>query len=137
MATLKQKKLAENIVLNAVAEDPLNKQELVVSAGYSEVHAEANASTIIESVGVQEELANLGFTTEGAKAVVEQILYDRRVKPETRISAAREVFKVQGSYAAEKVETKNLNVNVDVQSDVDLAELAKATADQLKLKKTQ
>lgn len=139
MSTVLQQKLAENIVENLTREEPLNKKELLVSAGYAEATAASIAGDVIQSVGVQRELKELGFSTEGAKAVIEEIMYDKRIKPETRVSAAREMLKVTGGYAPEKKETKTLNVNVDVEGKqpIDLLQLAQKAAEQLKQQKTE
>ncbi len=121
MATVLQERLAKQIVKNSKRKRPLNKQELVVSSGYGAITADRHASEVIAQVGVQEELRNMGFTTEGAKAVVESILYDKRVKPETRINAAKEVFKVTGGYAPEK----SVRVNLTEEIPAPITELAK------------
>lgn len=131
MATLRQKKLAKNIVENLQAKKPLNKQELVVSSGYSEMSAKSSAHIILEQKGVQEELGLLGFDEDSAKKVVKEILQfgeDDSVK----LKAADLIFKVQGSYAPEK--HTNLNVNVGMGEDIQT--LANAAAKLLKDKKT-
>lgn len=112
MGTVLQKRLAENIVKNVKRKKPLNKTKLLVESGYSVVSAKASATMLIDKPGVQEELANLGFTTEGAKGVVETIMYDKRVKPETRINAAKEVFKVTGGYAPVTSVTAHIDIEV-------------------------
>ena len=112
MATLRQKKLAENIVLNAKRGNKLNKKELVVSSGYGEVTGNKHAHIILEQKGVQEELENLGFDTESAKKVVKSIL--KSGKEENKLKAADMIFKVVGEYAPEKhlVVTKKI-ISVD------------------------
>ena len=112
MATLKQKRLANNIVENATKDDPLNKRELLVSAGYSEITAGANPQRIIEQEGVQEELNHLGFNESTAKEVVGEILLDETVEPQHRLKAADMVFDVHGSYAPDK----HINLNLDANS---------------------
>lgn len=114
MSTLLQKKLAENIVENATRDEPLNKKELVVSSGYSEISAESSAHLIIEQKGVQEELNNLGFSSEGAKKVVAEILYNSKARDNDRLKAADMVFDVHGDKAPEKhiIVTKKL-IQVD------------------------
>ncbi len=133
--TIRQKRLAENIVKNAKRDKPLNKKELLVDSGYSEKTAGAIAQDIIESEGVQEELADMGFSIEGAKAVVKQLLYDKRVKATDRLKASDQVFKVLGGYAPEKHTSTNLNVNVDA-NQIDLQKLADDTAAKLREQKT-
>lgn len=108
MATLRQKKLAQNIVENAKTGNKLNKKELLVSVGYTQTTATANPGLIIDQKGVQEELEILGFDSESAKKVVKTIL--TKGKEENRLKAADMIFKVGGDYAAEK----HVNFNVPV-----------------------
>lgn len=109
MSTERQKRLAENIVRNAKKPHPNNKKELIVSSGYSEVSAIASPHIIINQVGVQEHLKKLGFHADNAKRVVTELLEsdDEGI----RIKAVQEVFKVEGSYSAEK----QINVNLDAE----------------------
>ena len=107
MSTILQQKLAKEI---ATANGKKNKQEMLVTAGYSMITAEASASRTFEQKGVQKELKQLGFTEYNAKKVVGKILLNEKIKPDTRILAAREVFKVVGSYAPEKHQNLNLNI---------------------------
>lgn len=111
MATALQKNLANEIVKNAKRKKPLNRMQLVEASGYS--HNTAIKQPVIEQKGVQDELKSMGFTEENAKAVVTEILLSKKVKPDTRIRAAQEVFKVEGSYAAEK----SVNLNVEAKLD--------------------
>lgn len=111
MATLRQKKLARALVENVQADKPLNKMELVASVGYSDLSAEKKATEIIESVGTQKELRNLGFNAENAKRVVGEILDDETIEPKDRLKASELVFKVTGDFAAEK----SINVNVNAE----------------------
>lgn len=130
MSTNLQKNLAENIVKNVQRDKPLNKQELLVSSGYSVISAESSSKDIIEQKGVQEELAKLGFTEEGAKSVVEEILYDKKVDASSRLRAAGEVFKVFGSYAAEKSFNLTVSSSVEEINDVIRKDLAKFRTNQ-------
>src|SRR3990167_10773143 len=107
MASVRQAILAENIVKNAKRKKPLNKKELVISSGYSLRSGSQKSTTIINSKGTQKELKNLGFTEEGAKQVVQEILYDKKVRPETRLTASKQVFEVLGSFAPDK----HINLN--------------------------
>ena len=116
MSTQLQKNLAKNIVENASREEPLNKTELLVSSGYSDISAKASASMIMEQVGVIKELEVLGFTELNAKTVVSEILLNPEVEPSTRLRAADQVFKVKGSYAPEEHHTLNVNVTLDEKS---------------------
>lgn len=113
MATLLQKNLAQNIVKAAKSKKRVNKKELLVSAGYSEVTATATPGLILEQKGVKEELKALGFNEDRAKKVVAEILDDKYQDGAVRIAAAREVFKVFGTYAAEKSVNMNVTASVD------------------------
>jgi hypothetical protein len=119
MSTRLQKKLAEEIVLDAKLKRTRQKKDLLVSAGYSEITASANPAIILEAQGVKNELNNLGFSEEGAKQVVAEILYDKNVVASSRLSAADQVFKVQGSYAPDK----HINVNMEVEAPPEIKEL--------------
>lgn len=124
MATLRQKKLASAIVTNSYAVEPLNKQELVASVGYSEMSAEKKATEIIESKGTQFELRQLGFDEESAKAVVTEIL-EHGEDDSVRLGAAKEIFKVFGTYAAEKSFNLTVNSTVEQLNDQIRKDLAK------------
>ena len=102
MSTELQKNLAQEIIKNAKRKKPLNKQTMLEKVGYSELTAQAKASDIIEGNGVQEELNNLGFSSEGAKKVVAEILYKQTAKDNDRLKAADMVFDVHGDKAPEK-----------------------------------
>ncbi len=111
MPTVRQTRLAKAIIENAVAEKPLNKKDLLVSAGYDLTTAEATPARVIEQKGTQQALADFGFTEENAKMVVSEILLDPETDKNTRINAAKEVFKVHGTYAPEKKLVGNFNLN--------------------------
>lgn len=113
MSTFKQKSLAKTIIKNAVLYKPLNAGEMLEKVGYSKSVADAKAKDIIQSVGVQNALAEYGFTEDNAKKVVTDILLDDNQRAETRLKAAEQVFKVQGSYAPEKVQTVNIDIKID------------------------
>ena len=125
MATIRQKKLAKALVENIQSPDPLNKQELVASVGYSEMSADKKATEILQSKGTQEELLNLGFSEEGAKKVVEKIMYNEKVEPASRLRAASEMFKVFGTYAAEKSFNLTVNSSVEELNSIIKSDLAK------------
>ncbi len=125
MSTLRQKKLAHNIVENLSRDNPLNKEELVISSGYAVKTAEGHAPDIIDQKGVQEELKALGFDEDTAKNVVANILTNEKVAPKDRLRAASEVFKVHGSYAPEK----QISLNVDLTATEKVQEAAKLLND--------
>jgi hypothetical protein len=112
MSTILQKRLAKKVVENAKSKKPLNRKQMLISVGYEPSTASVRAKDILESDGVQEELALLGFTEEGAKAVVKKLMYDNRVAPADRLKASDQVFKVTGAYAPEKSINMNLNFTV-------------------------
>ena len=112
MATLRQKKLARNIVENIKRIKPLNKGELVESSGYSKISAKSSAGIILEQIGVQEELEKLGFSVDGADKVVSNILYQGK-KEENKLKAADLVYKRRGAYEDTKQgSNKTLVINI-------------------------
>ena len=90
MATLLQKNLAQEIVEDAKrrkeGKKPKNGKILLVSAGYDLTTAEASPGRTIEQKGVVKELNNLGFSSDGAKKVVAEILYKKTAKDNTDAS---------------------------------------------------
>lgn len=123
MATILQKRLAENIVKNTKRKKPLNKTELSVSVGYAPTTANDQQARLYESKGVQNELKNLGFSEEGAKQVVQSILHNPAEESSNRLRAASEVFKVMGSYAAEKSFNLTATASVDELKDAVLKDM--------------
>jgi len=115
MPTPKQQKLAEELIENSQREKPLNKKALLEKVGYTTNVAESKASDIIESDGVLEALANLGFHEDSAKRVVAEIL--NTGEDNNRLKAADMIFKVQGSYAPEKSLNMNVNANANLTSE--------------------
>ena len=111
MATIRQKKLAIATIENMSKKNPLNKEKLVVSVGYSQKVAEKKATEILNSKGTVEELKELGFDSYNAKRVVGQILNKEYAEEKDRLKAAEIIFKVNGDFAAEK--HVNLNVNTE------------------------
>lgn len=119
MSTIRQKRLAKAIALAVEGGTLQTKKELVLSSGYGEVTADRHASEVIEQAGVQEELANLGFTEDNAKRVVAEILLNSDEKANDRLKAAELTFKVQGSFAPDK----SVNVNIDADATPVIKEL--------------
>lgn len=101
MATVKQKRVARKIVAAVQADEPITGAELVASVGYGP-DMQRKPGEVLESQGVQEELAILGFTEQKAKEVVAVILGDATQEPNSRLKAADMVFKTFGTYAPEK-----------------------------------
>lgn len=132
MATIKQRRLARKIPEALLAAIPPTGGELLADAGYG-LNKQKKPGTILNSKGVQEELAILGFTEEKAKEVVGEILGDTQEKAEARLKAADMVFKSFGTYAPEK--HANLNVTVSgVEPDL-VMQLADKAAELLKIQK--
>lgn len=119
MATRLQKRLAEEIIKDASSKIPRQKKDLLVSAGYDVVTAEASPGRTIDQVGVREALTELGFSEDGAKKVVAEILYSSKAKDHDRLDAADKVFKAHGTYAPEK----HMNLNVEVEANQDVKDL--------------
>lgn len=121
LPTFKQKRLAVKIIENAQRDNPLNAKELLASVSYSP-GLQKQPARIIESKGVQEALADHGFTSENARKVVARIML--KGKEENRLRASDMVFKVKGDYAP--VKTVNINASMELAglSDEELAEMA-------------
>ena len=111
MATPKQRKLAKALIENAKADKPKSGLELAESSGYSVKTAEGGMSRIIEQKGVQEVFKQLGFTKENAAKVVSGILNNEEERPEVRLRASDQVFKVTGAYVPEVAPPGGLIVN--------------------------
>ena len=112
VATQRQKRVARKLIENAISDNPITHGEIVESSGYG-ISMKKNPQVIINSQGVQEELKNLGFHEDNAKKVVGEILDDLTVEPQHRLKAAEQVFKVSGSYAAEK----HVNVTLQISAE--------------------
>lgn len=126
MPTVKQRKLAKVIAENAKLDKPLNRGEMLSKVGYSKKVAKHKPSQIIQADGVKEALEELGFTEENAMKVVSEIMLNPKIKPEARLKATDQVFKVQGSYVADREQgNKTLIVNITSES----AERFKLNAD--------
>ena len=106
MPSERQKKLARELINNQKRQKPENITTLTEKVGYSKETARAKQKRTVEAKGTKQALADLGFTEEGAKKVVEEIMY--KGKDENRLKAADMNFKIHGSYAPEK---KQLEIN--------------------------
>lgn len=102
MPTARQKKVAELIVKNATLDKPLNGGQIVESSRYSKSMV-IKPGVVIESEGVQQALADLGFTEENAKRVVASIMLNEKADDSARLKATDQVFKVHGSYEEKPV----------------------------------
>ena len=118
MPTILQERLAEKIIENARAAEPMRKGEILASVGYSPVTAKQRPQEVIEQKGVQEALRARGFDPENAKRVVTEIMNNEDEKGDTRLRASDMVFKVYGTYAPEK--TLNLALSAQLENVVKL-----------------
>ena len=109
MPTPRQEKLAETIIANSTLKVPMTKGEMLEKAGYDKTTAEATPGRVIEATGVQEALAERGFTLDNAKKVVAQILLSETAKDRDKLTSADMIIKVHGGYAPEKVITQTQN----------------------------
>jgi hypothetical protein len=111
-ASPRQAALAREIIANAARVGPRKtKMQMVIDAGYDPKVANAGPTLKMQTQGVRNELERLGFCEDGAKKVVEEIMYDDEVDPGNRLKATDQVFKVMGSYAPEKRVNVNLQIN--------------------------
>ena len=100
--------------------DIKNQGQIVIEGGYSPA-IEKSPHDVLNTTGVTIALKELGFNPEGAKKVVESILYNEKSADKDRLKASDMVFKVHGTYAVEK----HVNLNIDVATADDrLIELA-------------
>lgn len=112
----RQRKLAKLLIENQLSDNPLPAGKLVASVGYSPSQARSKPKEIINSVGVQKALAELGFHEDNAKRVVAEILNGKRQQSKDRLKAADMVFKVQGTYAPERHQTAFVGLLASVEA---------------------
>lgn len=129
MTTVRQKKVAQKIVENATLDKPVSSGQVLKSVGYG-TGLQNQPKRVLESDGVKEELAILGFDEDSAKSVVKDIL--QTGKEENRLKASDMIFKVQGSYAPER--RVNLNAKVDMTENKEAQELAEEYEEKLRAK---
>ncbi len=94
--------------------DIQSQGQIVIEAGYAATLKDS-PKTLLNTRGVETALEDYGFNEHTAKKVVESILSNNESADKDRLKAADMVFKVHGTYAAEK--TINVNVDVDAQSE--------------------
>ena len=129
MGTVRQKKVAKLIVENATLDIPLNGAQIVEKSGYAEI-MKKNPKNVIDTEGVQEELAIIGFDEDSAKKVVSTILHGEETANNDKLKAADMIFKVTGGYAPEK--RISANINTTIVSDEKANKLAKKYEEKLK-----
>ncbi len=120
--TPKQRKAARIMadVAMGLRPDIQNQADIVLESGYGKTIA-AVPSKVLNTSGVIDALADIGFNEHTAKKVVESILTSEDSAAKDRLKAADMVFKVHGTYAAEK----HVSINIDAQvDDARLLELA-------------
>jgi len=133
MATLKQKEAAKLIIKNATLDKPLTGGEIVENSGYG-VSMKGNPQVILNSQGVKDALAEYGFSEDNAKMVVTDIMMNEETDPNTRLKATDQVFKVHGTYAAEKSVALNVNVAARSEDKSELDALREEYIEKLKQK---
>lgn len=100
--------------------DIKSQGDIVVEAGYSPATKDS-PKTLLNTNGVTTALEDIGFNEHTAKKVVQSILNSDKAMHKDRLKAADMVFKVHGTYAAEK----HVSLNIDAQvGDTRLLELA-------------
>ena len=110
MPTLLQQKLAKRIIEVDLSGQRITKQALLESVSYGKISKQP--SRVLKSKGVQEVLAEYGFSEDNAKKVVAKILLSDKSKDENKLKASDQIFKVRGSYAPER------HINLDLVSSV-------------------
>lgn len=111
MATDLQEDLAEAIVKNKSLPKykRKNKQDLLVSVGYSEITAKANPQKIIDQKGVQESLSKTGLTKE---LITEALVFDIENKPKRRERELRLGAEILGILEDKREANKTLIINI-------------------------
>lgn len=111
MATLRQRKVAKAIVKNLESNTHQSAGEVLKSVGYG-TGLQNQPKRVLQSEGVLEELKNYGFNEDTAKGVVSEILISGE-NDTVKLKAADMVFKVNGTYAAEKHITLNIDESTE------------------------
>lgn len=93
MSTELQQNLAKEIIANSKRKKPKDKGQLLESAGYGIITAQASPGRTIEQKGVKDALIDFGFNPDNAKKVVAEILLNEDNDPNARLKATDQVFK--------------------------------------------
>lgn len=120
--TPRQRKAARIMADIAMGKRPdiKNSGDIVAEAGYAAINT-AQPKRILDTDGVKDALSDIGFNEETAKKVVTQILNSTEAMHKDRLKAADMVFKVHGTYAAEKHVSLNIESNVDNERLLEIA----------------
>jgi len=114
MSTTKQKRVARLIIENETLDKPLTGGQMLEKVSYSK-GIQIQPSRVLESEGVREALNDYGFSEDNAKRVVSNILLNEEERSDTRLKAADMTFKVHGTYAPEKSQSVNVNVDARIE----------------------
>ena len=110
MSTIRQKLVARELK-NAIENNiPITGGRVAEKCGYGK-DAILNPRRVLERRGVKKELAILGFSEFEADTTVGQILLKGK-KDESKLRAADIIYKRVGSYAPEKSQSVNLNLEI-------------------------
>lgn len=129
MSTVKQKKVAKALVENLSTDKPLPIGQVLKSVGYG-TGLQTQPKRVLESEGVLQELAILGFDEQTAKGVVSEILTDETNEPKDRLKAAEMVFKVHGTFAPEK--SININAQFNLENKEEVEAIASKVLEQMR-----
>ena len=121
MSTVRQKKLAPKLIENLQSDKPKPVGAVLKSVGFG-TGLQNQPKRVLESKGLQEELAILGFDVESAKKVVGQILLTGE-NDNVKLKAGEMIFKVHGSFAPEKHVNLNINRTEDSKLDALIAQI--------------
>lgn len=106
----RHKQIAKALHDNMFVDQPLTKAKLLVEkGGYPATTVNSKVDSIITHPAVKQAMEENGFTVEAAKGVVTQIMFNSE-SDVARLKATDQVFKVLGTYAAERVVSLNLDV---------------------------
>lgn len=119
MPSIRQKRVAKILIDNIGADKPLTNGEIVELSGFGP-SMKKNSKVVLESKGVQDALIEYGFHPDRAKEVVGNIL-EHGENETVKLKAADMVFKVNGTYAAEK----HINLNIQAEPTDRIKNLAK------------
>ncbi len=125
--TIRQRRVARTIVDTLQGKtDYKTGKDIMTANGYG-TGLQIQPGRVLQSVGTIKALEELGFNEDTAKNVVKQILTSDSAMNKDRLKAADMVFKVHGTYAAEKHVSLSVETNVDSEALIALAERLRST----------